>query len=230
MRILVVAREGADSQGLAKLLTEASHFVETVGNDQAEKRASDPAIELVLLRADRAGSADGVASLCERLRRARPALPILVVTEADDVAQRVEALDAGADDCLASPFAATQMVSRVRALGRRARLVPPDAEVIVGNDCVMNLTDGTATRDRVRVQSLSPREVGIIRWLYRHRDRPVSRDELLEQIWGLPPGLQTRTVDVTISNLRRKIESQPEHPALIVSVKGVGYRWGPSEA
>lgn len=73
---------------------------------------------------------------------------------------------------------------------------------------------------------MTAREVAILRWLYRHRPRPVPRSELLEKIWGLPPSLRTRTVDMTISNLRRKIELPPRPPRIVVTVKRRGYAWG----
>jgi DNA-binding response OmpR family regulator len=73
---------------------------------------------------------------------------------------------------------------------------------------------------------LTKREVDILSWLYHHRNRAVSRPELLENVWGVPGDLQTRTVDMTISNLRHKIERDPSSPRIVVTVKGVGYAWG----
>ncbi|MGH2570784.1 MAG: winged helix-turn-helix domain-containing protein [bacterium] len=73
---------------------------------------------------------------------------------------------------------------------------------------------------------LTAREVDILTWLFRHRGRVCSRAELLENVWGVPGDLRTRTVDMTISNLRRKIESDRSHPRVVVTVKGAGYAWG----
>jgi DNA-binding response OmpR family regulator len=73
---------------------------------------------------------------------------------------------------------------------------------------------------------LTAREVDILRWLFRNQGRVVSRAELLENVWGVPGDLRTRTVDMTISNLRRKIESDRAHPRVVVTVKGAGYAWG----
>ena len=88
----------------------------------------------------------------------------------------------------------------------------PTEAVIRGGDCV----------------TLTPREVGIVRWLYRHRHRVVSRTELLERVFGQRGDLQTRAVDMAISVLRRKLETNPDAPAVIVSVKGAGYAWKPA--
>ena len=73
--------------------------------------------------------------------------------------------------------------------------------------------------------SLTAREAGVIRWLYRHKGRAITRAELLEQLWSVPGSLATRTVDMTIANLRKKIEQDPSDPKIIVSVTGVGYAW-----
>ncbi len=74
--------------------------------------------------------------------------------------------------------------------------------------------------------SLTAREVDILRWLFHHRTRAVSRAELLEQVWDAPGDMQTRTVDMTMANLRQKIERDPSAPQIVVTVKGVGYAWG----
>jgi DNA-binding response OmpR family regulator len=89
----------------------------------------------------------------------------------------------------------------------------------------LDLALGEARRNGHSI-ALTEREVAILRWLYRHRSRPVSRPELLREIWKLPGNLRTRTVDMTISNLRRKIESAPSDPRIVVTVKGRGYAWG----
>ena len=73
---------------------------------------------------------------------------------------------------------------------------------------------------------LTPREIGILRWLHRHRARAVSRAELLEQVWGLRSDTETRTVDMTIANLRHKIERDAANPKIVLCVKGLGYEWG----
>ena len=76
------------------------------------------------------------------------------------------------------------------------------------------------------VVNLTPREAGIVRWLHRQRNRAVSRSELLERVWGSSGDLETRTVDMTIANLRQKIERDPSQPRIVVTVTGAGYAWG----
>jgi len=98
-------------------------------------------------------------------------------------------------------------------------------ETIRTDDCCLDLARCLALRNGASVR-LTRRECDILRWLHTHRPRPVSRAELLEHVWGVPGTLRTRTVDMTISNLRRKIESDPTRPRLVVTVKGAGYAWG----
>ena len=120
------------------------------------------------------------------------------------------------------------MLARVEALGRRARVAPAEPELIEFDGCSFDLGRCVAQRDGEPVP-LTAREVGILRWLHRHRNRSVSRSELLEQVWGTVGTLQTRTVDMTIAKLRQKIERDPAQPAIIVTVTGVGYAWAQQE-
>ncbi len=96
---------------------------------------------------------------------------------------------------------------------------------IRADDCVLDLVRCRASRGGSSAR-LTRRECAILRWLHAHRPRAVSRSELLEEVWGVPGNLRTRTVDMTISNLRRKIEVDPAQPRIVVTVKGTGYAWG----
>jgi DNA-binding response OmpR family regulator len=169
---------------------------------------------------------DGDAALCEKVRAAHRALPILAVTSGDDVEARVRALEAGADDAVAGPWAHSQMAARVGALGRRAALVPEPARSFEADGCVIDLGAARAVRAGREIK-LTAREAQIIEWLVRHAGRAVSREELLEHVWGVAPGLETRSVDVAIAALRKKIERDAAKPALLVSLRGLGYAWGP---
>jgi DNA-binding response OmpR family regulator len=139
---------------------------------------------------------------------------------------KVRGLKVGADDYITKPFGARELLARVDAIARRTKIAPSDPETIEADGCRFDLARCEAQRGRDTIP-LTARETGILRWLYRHRARAVSRAELLEQIWGAQPDMETRTVDVTIANLRHKIERDPGNPQIIVCVKGVGYAWGP---
>jgi DNA-binding response OmpR family regulator len=163
-------------------------------------------------------------ALCAALRARDPVLPIMILTDRGLVEDRVAGLRAGADDCVEVPFAPTQMVARVDALARRARLIPPLPEIIEADGCMFDLSRCLAVRDG-KIITLSPREAELVRWLHRHRERAVERKEILEHVFGVSPHIESRSVDMAIATLRKKIERTPDRPAIIVSVKGLGYTW-----
>jgi DNA-binding response OmpR family regulator len=216
MRILVLDLDGRHGRNLRVVLEEAGHDVELVA---AQPNGIDRAPDLVVL----AGGA--ALSLCAALRARDPVIPILLLTERGLVEDRVAGLRAGADDCVEVPYAASQMAARVDALGRRARLVPPLPEIIEADGCMFDLSRCLAVRDG-KLIALSPREAELVRWLHRHRERAVERKEILEHVFGVSPNIESRSVDMAISTLRKKIERAPDRPAIIVSVKGLGYAWG----
>ena len=224
MRVLIVEDEQALREGLTDLLTAAGHEVVAFefGKD-AVATGTEEAFDLVLLDL-MLPDLDGV-EVCRRLRRARPSLHILMLTARGSEDDKVAGLEAGADDYLTKPFAVRELLARIKAFGRRTTALPTEPELLEADGCVIDLGRLEADRDG-EIASLTPRETGILRWLHRHRARAVSRSELLERIWGTSGDLQTRTVDMTIANLRQKIERDPADPQIVLTVKGAGYSWG----
>lgn len=222
MRILVVEDEPALRDGIVDLLEGDGHAVTAVGDGLAGVEAGlrDP-FELVVLDL-MLPRLDGM-EVCRRLRSARPGMPILMLTARGSEDDKVRGLVEGADDYVTKPFSARELLARVRVLGRRAPATESLDEVQV-DGAVIDLARLTVLRGERRT-ALTPREVGIVRWLYRHQDRVVSRAELLEQVFGQRGDLQTRSVDMAIAVLRKKVEADPANPTLIVSVKGAGYAW-----
>ncbi|NVB84512.1 MAG: response regulator transcription factor [Kofleriaceae bacterium] len=222
MRILVVEDEPALRDGIVDLLEGDGHDVTAVGDGMAgvEMGLRDP-FELVVLDL-MLPRLDGM-EVCRRLRAARPGMPILMLTARGSEDDKVRGLVEGADDYVTKPFSARELLARVRVLGRRAPVSESLDEVQV-DGAVIDLARMTVVRGERRT-ALTPREVGIVRWLYRHQERVVSRAELLEQVFGQRGDLQTRSVDMAIAVLRKKVEADPANPTLIVSVKGAGYAW-----
>jgi DNA-binding response OmpR family regulator len=230
MRVLIVEDERSLREALVDLLTKRGFSVEAVGDGiTGAERGVDAEVGMVLLDLT-LPRLDGV-EVCRRLRRLRPALPILILTARGSEEERGAGLDAGADDYLTKPFGTRELLARMEALRRRASIAPADAERVEIDGCLLDLGRCEAHRDGCAI-ALTPREVGILRWLHRHRTRAVSRAELLQSVWGAPAEasdeLQTRTVDMTIANLRQKIEREASAPRIVVTVKGVGYAWGPT--
>ena len=226
MRILVVEDEAVLREGLVDLLRAAGHTVEAVADgESALERGSDPVVQLVLLDL-MLPKLDGM-EVCRRLREIRADLPILVLTALGDEDDKVTGLEAGADDYVTKPFGTRELLARVESLGRRSRTSLDTAQRVAIDGLNIDLERCEAQRGESRI-SLTAREAGILRWLYQHRSRAVRRSELLEHVWGQVGDLQTRTVDMTIANLRQKIEQDPAQPRIVVTVKGLGYAWGRS--
>ena len=221
MRILVVEDEAMLREGLVDLLEGDGHEVASVGDglDAVEvgqgARFDMVVLDLMLPRLS------GL-EVCRRLRLVRPGLPVMMLTAKGGEADKVEGLRSGADDYVTKPFSARELLARIQAFARRIAATPAPPEVFESDGCRFDLGACLAVRDGVEV-ALTAREVGILRWLERHRGRAVTRAELLEHVWGLSPHLETRTIDVTIGNLRKKIERDPKDPRILVAVKGIGY-------
>ncbi len=224
MRILVVEDDPMLRDGLVDLLSGAGHAVDAVADGaEGARRGREEPYDLVLLDL-MLPKLDGI-EVCRRLRTARPALPILMLTARGAEEEKVKGLKAGADDYVTKPFGVRELLARIEALERRARRTPSEPETIRSDGCEIDLGRCVARRGDREI-ALTAREVGILRWLHRHRSRSVPRSELLEQVWGTVGTLQTRTVDMTIAKLRQKIERDPSQPQIIVTVTGVGYGWG----
>src|SRR5262245_55069503 len=222
MRMLVIEDEASLRDGIVDLLSGDGHAVTAVGDGVAavETGLRDP-FELVVLDL-MLPRLDGM-EVCRRLRAARPGTPILMLTARASEDDKVRGLVEGADDYVTKPFSARELLARVRALGRRAPAAESPDEVRV-DGTVIDLARMVVVRGEHHI-SLTPREVGIVRWLHRHSDRVVSRAELLEHVFGQRGDLQTRAVDMAIAVLRKKLEADPGAPTVIVSVKGAGYAW-----
>lgn len=209
---------------MTDLLSEAGHSVESASDgERGLARASDPSIEFLLLDL-MLPKLDGI-EVCRRVRELRPALPILMLTALGSEDDAVRGLSAGADDYVTKPFGTRELLARVESLSRRATLEAGVPLSLTVGELHIDLGRCRAERHGKTI-GLTAREVGILRFLHQHRSRAVQRSELLEYVWGHSVELQTRTVDMTIANLRQKIEIDPGEPRIVVTVKGVGYAWG----
>ncbi len=163
---------------------------------------------------------DGFAVL-EELRRRSVTTPVLMLTARDELPARVRGLETGADDYLTKPFDLPELIARVHALVRRARLRHEDAKLEVG-DIVLDPLARVVTRGD-RVIELSPREFTLLEFLMRNAGRSVSRSRIAEAVWNYKFDTETNVVDVYINYLRKKLSTSGT-PAPITTVRGVGYR------
>jgi len=162
----------------------------------------------------------------ETLRKEDNKTPTIILTAKGAEEDRVRGLELGADDYVTKPFAIAELVARVAAQVRRARMDRGDGETFSASGVVFDLGRLTATRGE-EVIHLTPREGEILAHLRQKRGNVVTRDEFLLEVWKYPTAnVQTRTVDNTLAALRRKIEVDPAHPAIVETVRGKGYRWG----
>ena len=225
MKLLVVEDEVMLREGLVDLLEGDGHEVVAVADGlSAVEVGTAERFDMVLLDL-MLPRLDGI-EVCRRLKLARPSLPVLMLTARGAEVDKVVGLESGADDYVTKPFGVRELLARVGAFARRIEQAPSPPELLELDGLRLDLGRCVGARDGVEIP-LTAREVGLLRWLHRHRARTVSRAELLEHVCGLSPNLETRTVDVTIANLRKKIERDPGDPRVVVSVKGVGYAWGP---
>ena len=222
MRVLVVEDEEKIAQFLRKGLTEKGYSVEAVADaDRALERLEGGEYDLLILDLLLPGSRDGI-ELCREIRARGIPSKVLMLTARDSVENKIEGLDAGADDYLVKPFSFRELLARLRALTRRTEAAEP------GPLLYRDLTyepESREVRRRGDVIRLTAREGALFELLLRRRGKVVSRSEIQARIWEDSFDLSTNIIDVYINALRRKLDAG-EKEKLIQTVRGVGYRLG----
>ena len=163
--------------------------------------------------------------VCRDLRQLGVITPVLMLTARGQVEDKVVGLKLGADDYLTKPFDMGELLARIEAILRR--MPQPDqttAEVYTFSDVRVDYRRAEVTRNGQPVE-LAAREYHLLRYLIEHREATISRDELLNEVWGYDAMPTTRTVDVHIGLLRQKLEPNPRHPQFILTIHGLGYKF-----
>jgi DNA-binding response OmpR family regulator len=165
--------------------------------------------------------------VCRKLRAEQIETPILMLTARGDESDRVRGLDLGADDYVTKPFSLAELSARVRALLRRGTKAATNAlhELRFG-EVRIDFRSYQAWRGERRLE-MTRKEFAVLRLLASRAGEAITRDELIQQIWGEDTHVTNRTVDTHIANLRVKLERDPRHPDRLITVHGVGYRWQP---
>lgn len=223
--ILVVEDEEAIRKGLCDVL--AYHGFEPTGAETGERglqEALSGRFELVILDLMLPGMSG--LEVCDRIRRDRPELPVLMLTARGSEEEILEGFEHGADDYVTKPFSLSELLARVKALLRRSsREIHASDEGFSFGGWQVDAAGLRAQRGQTRVD-LSKRELAILALFFRESGRIVSRRTLLHEIWGFehPEKIETRTVDMQIGKLRKKVDPDA---TLIETVRGSGYRYNP---
>lgn len=222
-RLLLVEDEESLVLTLSDRLLAEGYRVEACGDaESALATASAQPFDLAILDVMLPGM-DGFA-LCRELRHRGYELPVLMLTARSLVVDKVVGLKLGADDYLTKPFEMIELLARVEALLRRRGPVGRAADVHTFGDVRVDFRRAEVTRDG-RPVALSSLEMRLLKYLLEHRGEVLSRDRLLDEVWGYDATPVSRTVDVHVASLRAKVEVNPSHPVHIVTVHRVGYRF-----
>ena len=224
--VLIVEDDNSIRRGLIDALAYAGYAtIECANGRDAVPLATEHEIDLVLLDVMLPGRTG--FEILNDLRQAQPTLPVIMVTARGAESDRIQGLKNGADDYVVKPFSALELLARVEAVLRRSPERPNEVKRLRAGSVIIDLGRREASRPNAEPISLSDRESGILTHLARHHGRVVERDELLQRVWGLNPrGIHTRTVDMHIARLRRKLENGASGGPLIETVRGKGYRLG----
>jgi DNA-binding response OmpR family regulator len=219
MRILIIEDEPELARHISRALTRHGH-VATTKHDGAEglRAALDDAPDLIVLDLNLPGL-DGLEVLA-RLRQVNSASRVIILTARGEVEHRVRGLKAGADDYLAKPFSLEELIARVEAMGRRGA-TPTAADLLKVADLVMDVQHRRVTRAGKHI-ALSPRELDVLQVLMQEPGRFFSRTELCERVWQREYEYDTRTVEIFITRLRKKVDFNFD-PPLIHTQRSVGY-------
>ena len=220
MKILVVEDDITTAEYLLRGLTEAGHSPEVVHNGRQGLSRASSAQPWDLLIVDRKlPHLDGL-TMVRTLREGGLSVPVLFLTTLGSIEDRVDGLNAGADDYLVKPFALSELIARVAALGRRPRLPSPAIALRVDN-LEMDLL-AREVRRAGQVIDLQPREFRLLEYLMQHADQVVTRAMLLEKVWDLNFDPHTNVVETHVSRLRSKVDKGHSTP-LIHTIRGSGY-------
>jgi DNA-binding response OmpR family regulator len=227
-KVLVIEDDAAIRQGILDALAFDGYETLWAGTfDDGLRMAREVGHDLLLLDLVLPGG-DGLDLLGE-VRMARPTLPVIIMTARGAEDDRVSGLRLGADDYVVKPFSVKELLARVEAVLRRSAERPSDVSEVAFSGGRADLERAELRFDDGARMELSEREIALLRYLAKNSRRAVSRDELLTQVWRLPPNqVRTRTIDMHVARLREKLRDDGEDPKIIRTVRGKGYLFEPA--
>lgn len=223
-QILVVEDDSAIRRAVSDALRFSGYAVIQATDGKAGLEAArSRQYDLLLLDLVLPGC-DGFEILAE-VRRLRPTMPVIVLTARGEETDRVRGLRGGADDYVVKPFSVKELLARVEAVFRRSAERPSDLAELVIPGGRIDFERQEVRFDNGRCEELSQREVELVRYLAMNSGRAISRDEILANVWRISPhGAATRTIDMCVARLREKLADDPHEPAILVTVRGKGYK------
>jgi len=222
-RILIVEDEPSMVAGLRDNFEFEGYEVVTAGDGEAGlQRALADSPDLVIL--DVMMPKLSGLDVCKQLKGKRPSLPIILLTARGQEVDKVVGLELGADDYVTKPFSIRELLARVKAVLRRAKVLPVDQERFTFENIEVNLRRHEVRRGGEAIP-FSTKEFELLKCFLSHPGEALSRDRLLDEVWGYDNYPTTRTVDAHILRLRQKLEPNPEEPRFFLTVHGVGYKF-----
>jgi DNA-binding response OmpR family regulator len=162
--------------------------------------------------------------VCKQLKARKPSMPIIMLTARGQEVDKVVGLELGADDYVTKPFSIRELLARVKAVLRRAGTIPKQGEKYAFGEVEVNLRNCQVSRKGKSLE-FSSKEFELLKYFLNHPGETLSRDRLLEDVWGYDRFPTTRTVDAHIVRLRQKLEPKPDDPRFILTVHGTGYKF-----
>jgi DNA-binding response OmpR family regulator len=230
-RILVVEDNANLALGLRMNLEHGGFRTElAVSGEEGLKLVRSSRFDLMILDMMLPGGVDGFQVL-ERLRGGGGMMPVIVLTARSEEADKLRGFQLGADDYVTKPFGILELIARVHAVLRRVTRPgeenpSTDHTPLVGGSIELSPLTRTVTRSGERVH-LRPKEFDLLYRLMSAPGQVVPRRKLLQEVWGYQPGVYSRTLDVHVADLRRKLEDNPETPRHLITVHSIGYRFDP---
>ena len=222
-RILIVEDDAAILRGLADNLRFEAHDVLTASDGEAAcglVRDEKPDLIILDLMLPRVSGYE----VCRRLRGEGITTPIVMLTARGEEADRVRGLDLGADDYVTKPFSVRELLARVRAVLRRMQAPKASLDQMQVGEIAVDFRRYEARKGSVPLE-MTRKEFGVLRFLASRSGEVVTRDELLNEVWGYEAMPTTRTVDNHVASLRAKLEPSPAAPVHLLTIHGVGYKW-----
>jgi two-component system alkaline phosphatase synthesis response regulator PhoP len=222
-RLLLIEDEAGLVMTLTDRLTREGYAVDTSPDGESGlERAAGEAFDLVLLDVmlPRLNGFD----VLKELRRRAVETPVIMLTARGQVVDKVAGLKLGADDYVTKPFEMAELLARIEAKLRRAPAAPHPSEGYQFGDVRVDFRRAEVAKEGAPIE-LSAREFQLLKYFIEHRGATLTREELLNEVWGYHAMPSTRTVDVHVAWLRQKIEPNPRHPQFVLTVHGMGYKF-----